>query len=99
MPFYRKLEAGEVPGKLKARPVQQPATPAFSTAIKKFCQAQRGKETNSSIITCELQMILYHHPSHAASSKSRPPDCALQIKLQMSEFDILRNVSVIQCGC
>lgn len=72
----------QIPGKLRARPVQHPATPALITA--------QGKKHD---IWCKWGMnnrkyqfrIPYHHPFLAASSKCRQPNCALQTKLQMSE--------------
>jgi hypothetical protein len=71
-----------IPGKLRARPVQHPATPALMTAKReawlKYKQARKVKEP------VQIWGMSYHHPSLAASSESRQPNCVLQIELQMS---------------
>lgn len=74
-----------IPGKLKASPVQHPATPAFITAgnikIRKHKQKLFWKISPK-------QDDIYHHLFHAISLKSIQLNCALQIKLQRSAGNV-----------
>lgn len=87
--------AGDIislPGKLRARPVQHPATPALITAGKDI-----DYNINPEIIKmkCILQLMPYHHPSLATSLRSRQPNCVLQTKLQTSNKEIYRCMRLL----
>lgn len=84
-----------IPGRLSARPVQQPATPALMTAEKK-ATLNKKKFSSSQPIAIHIERN-YHHLFLAISSKSRQLDCVLQIELQMSttrkNYEVRHHVS------